>query len=63
MGIASAHIEIHITVLLVLGALLAIVAVRGLDLNVYHKMLRGAVTFGEDFEENYMSTIFKPRRA
>ncbi len=28
-----------------------------LDLNVYHKMLRGAVTFNEDFERNYMKEI------
>ncbi len=50
--------QIHITVVLLLGAWLALAAVRGLDLNVYHKMLRGAVTFGEDFEENYMKQIF-----
>jgi hypothetical protein len=29
-----------------------------LDLHVYHKMLRGAVTFNEDFERNYMKEIF-----
>jgi hypothetical protein len=50
--------RLHVTVVLVLGAILALVAVRGLDLNVYHKMLRGAVTFGEDFEQNYMKKIF-----
>jgi len=50
--------RLHITVLLVLGAWLALIAVRTLDLNVYHKMLRGAVTFGEDFEEHYMKQIF-----
>lgn len=50
--------RLHIAVVLVLGAWAALVAVRGLDLNVYHKMLRGAVTFGEDFEENYMKQIF-----
>jgi hypothetical protein len=52
-------LQLHITVFLVLGAWLAIVAVRRLDLDVYHKMLRGAVTFGEDFEEHYMKRIFK----
>jgi len=46
--------DIHATVLIVLASAFALVAVRILDLNVYHKMLRGAVTFGEDFEENYM---------
>jgi hypothetical protein len=30
-----------------------------LDLNVYHKMLRGAVTFNEDFERHYMKEIFQ----
>lgn len=50
--------QLHIAVVLLLGAWLALVAVRGLDLNVYHKMLRGAVTFGEDFEEQYMKQIF-----
>jgi hypothetical protein len=50
--------QIHIAVILLLGAWLALLAVRGLDLNVYHKMLRGAVTFGEDFEEHYMKRIF-----
>ena len=29
-----------------------------LDCDVYHKMLRGAVAFGEDFEQNYMKEIF-----
>ncbi len=51
--------QLHISVVLLLGAWLALVAVRGLDLNVYHKMLRGAVTFGEDFEERYMKQIFE----
>lgn len=50
--------RIHIAVVLVLGAYLALVAVKGLDLNVYHRMLRGAVIFGEDFEEKYMKQIF-----
>ncbi len=58
LNILGLHVEIHITVFLVLGALLALIAVKGLDLNVYHKMLRGAVTFGEDFEQNYMKRIF-----
>lgn len=33
--------KIHVSVLLLLSSCLALVAVRGLDLNVYHKMLRG----------------------
>lgn len=50
--------QIHVSVLIVAAAALAMSGVRILDLNVYHKMLRGAVTFGEDFEENYMKQIF-----
>lgn len=57
--IAGIKFQLHISIVLLLGASLALFAVRGLDLNVYHKMLRGAVTFGEDFEENYMKKIFK----
>lgn len=56
--VSSVKITLHVSVILILGAWLALSAVRGLDLNVYHKMLRGAVTFGEDFEENYMKKIF-----
>ena len=51
-------IKVHVTILLFLAAALALNAVRELDLKVYHKMLRGAVTFGEDFEERYMKEIF-----
>jgi hypothetical protein len=51
-------IQLHVSVLLILGAWLAVRAVRILDLGVYHKMLRGAVTFGEDFEQHYMKQIF-----
>jgi hypothetical protein len=50
--------NLHAAVLLLLSAAFALLAVRLLDVNVYHKMLRGAVTFGEDFEENYMKQIF-----
>lgn len=50
--VASHDLTIHISVLLVAAALLALQAVKLLDLNVYHRMLRGAVTFGEDFEKN-----------
>lgn len=45
-------------VLIVAASAFALYAVKLLDLNVYHKMLRGAVSFGEDFEENYMKEIF-----
>ncbi len=49
---------IHVALLLNIAAYLALWAVKELDLNVYHKMLRGAVTFGEDFEKNYLKSIF-----
>lgn len=49
---------IHVALLLNIAAYLALWAVKELDLNVYHKMLRGAVTFGEDFENNYLKSIF-----
>jgi len=51
--------ELHAIVLLVAASAFALYAVKQLDLKVYHKMLRGAVAFGEDFEENYLKQIFK----
>lgn len=50
--------QLHVSVLILAAALIALRAVRLLDLGVYHKMLRGAVAFGEDFEENYMKKVF-----
>lgn len=50
--------DLHATVLIILASALALHSVRILDLSVYHRMLRGAVTFGEDFEECYMKQIF-----
>ena len=55
----NSFFEVHGVVLLVAASAFAMHAVRLLDLNVYHRMLRGAVTFGEDFEENYMKQIFQ----
>jgi hypothetical protein len=57
--ISGLKFQLHIAIVLLLAASLALYAVKGLDLNVYHKMLRGAVTFGEDFEQNYMKKIFR----
>ena len=42
---------LHVAVLLILAGAGAILLVRMLDLGVYHRMLRGAVAFGEEFEE------------
>jgi len=50
--------DLNITVLIAFAAAAGLFAVMILDLNVYHKMLRGAVAFGEDFEEKYMKEIF-----
>lgn len=44
-------IETHVACPIVLIAAAALYAVQRLDLGVYHRMLRGAVTFGEEFEE------------
>ena len=52
-------LQIHVSVVLFIGAWFALEAVKVLDLNVYHKMLHGAVAFGEDFEDNYMKKIFE----
>jgi hypothetical protein len=51
-------LQLHATVLVVLSGAFALYAVSILDLKVYHKMFRGAVSFGEDFEQNYMKQIF-----
>jgi hypothetical protein len=50
--------DLHMTVLIAFASAFALQAVKILDLNVYHKMLRGAVAFGEDFEQKYMKVIF-----
>jgi hypothetical protein len=50
--------SINIAVIIAFAAAVALYAVKLLDLNVYHKMLRGAVVFGEDFEQKYMREIF-----
>ena len=55
--IFGVEIKFHVAALIALAAALAVGAVRVLDLGVYHKMLRGAVTFGEDLEERFL----KPR--
>lgn len=50
--------NLHATVLLTVGAVFAVLAVRKLDLGVYHQMLRGAVAFTEDFESSCMRPLF-----
>jgi hypothetical protein len=41
----------HVAEFIILAAAASVYAVKLLDLGVYHKMLRGAVAFGEDLEE------------
>jgi hypothetical protein len=48
-------IHVHISALIFLTAAAGVFAVRTLDVNVYHKMLRGAVVFGEDLEIKFMA--------
>ncbi|MCR9280327.1 MAG: hypothetical protein NXH99_01455 [Rhodobacteraceae bacterium] len=58
LHIGTSSLDLHVSVFLVLGAWLALAAVRQLDLKVYHRMLRGAVMFGEDFENNCLIPMF-----
>ncbi|MEW8342346.1 MAG: hypothetical protein AB2708_21060, partial [Candidatus Thiodiazotropha taylori] len=44
------ELTVHISFLLSIFAALSINVVKVLDIGVYHSMLRGAVTFGEDIE-------------
>jgi hypothetical protein len=55
--ICGVQVTFHVAVLIVLAAAMAVWAVRILDLKVYHRMLRGAVTFGEDLEEKQIRRI------
>jgi hypothetical protein len=50
-------IEIHAAVLITLAAAAAVYAVKILDLRVYHRMLRGAVAFGEELEERRLRPL------
>ncbi len=49
------EIHAHASGLIFVAAALGVIAVRTLDVNVYHKMLRGAVVFGEDFESRFIT--------
>ncbi len=51
-------LRLHATVLVLIAAVIAVWAVEQLDM-VYHHMLRGAVAFGEDFEERHMKPLFR----
>src|SRR5580698_9029465 len=48
---------LHVAEFIILAAAASVYAVKLLDLGVYHKMLRGAVAFGEDLEEAHLRKI------
>jgi hypothetical protein len=48
---------LHVAEFIILAAAAAVYAVKLLDLGVYHKMLRGAVAFGEDLEEMHLRKL------
>ena len=52
--IAGFLLKLHIAEFIILAAAASVYAVKLLDLGVYHKMLRGAVVFGEDLEEVHL---------
>jgi hypothetical protein len=52
--IAGHPLKLHIAEFIILAAAASVYAVKLLDLGVYHKMLRGAVAFGEDLEEVHL---------
>lgn len=58
-AISGCQIVLHVATLIILAAAIALIGVQILDLGVYHRMLRGAVTFGEDFEEQHMKELFQ----
>lgn len=55
-------IVLHVSLAIILAAIAAVIAVRKLDLGVYHQMLRGAVTFGEDLEEKHIRALVSLRK-
>jgi hypothetical protein len=55
-------VKVHVSVLLLFASVVALWAVKRLDLDVYHRMLRGAVTFGEDFEEQHIKKLLGVQR-
>lgn len=50
-GLGEYEFQIHVSSVIVLVAAGGVFAVSRLDLGVYHRMLRGAVTFGMEFED------------
>ena len=54
MLVRGHQFQIHVAEIIILAAAASVYAVKLLDLGVYHKMLRGAVAFGEDLEEVHL---------
>ena len=50
-------VKLHVAEFVILAAAVAVYAVKLLDLDVYHKMLRGSVAFGEDLEETHLKRM------
>jgi len=57
MRICGGKFQLQLAEFIVIAAAIAVYAVKILDLGVYHKMLRGAVAFGEDLEEFRLKKI------
>jgi hypothetical protein len=53
-SIRGHQFQFHVAEFIILAAAASVYAVKLLDLGVYHKMLRGAVAFGEDLEEVHL---------
>jgi hypothetical protein len=62
VSICGRTFVLHVSLAIIGAAAAAVFAVRHLDLRVYHQMLRGAVTFGEDLEEKYIREIVGLRK-
>ena len=56
-SVCGHSIILHVSLAIIIAAAAAVYAVRRLDLGVYHQMLRGAVTFGEDLEQKHIRHI------
>ncbi len=54
--IGGTALKFHVATLIIIAAAVAVWGVRILDMHVYHKMLRGAVAFGEDLEETQIKS-------
>jgi hypothetical protein len=62
ISVCGQQVVFHVSLAIILVAAAAVFAVRRLDLGVYHQMLRGAVTFGEDLEERHIRHLVNLRK-